>query len=1258
MVSLPPDISADILVDGAWRPVSARTTTPISITRGASSEGSKTQPGQADLALDNRDGALSPRNPNSVLFDKIGRNTGFRAGVYAGTPDLAVAAAGDRATTPDAAALDLTGSMDIRVEVKLDDWNRSVLVELAAKYDPTGDQRSWMLFLSADQRLALRWSVDGTASGLREYTSTAPIPVPLTGRVALRSTLNAATSVVTHYTAETIDGPWTLLAASTSPGATSVHSGTAALQVGDTASAGAFNAPAGRYYAFQLRNGIDGTLVADVDFTAQTLGDTSFTDDAGLTWTLAGNAQITDRKDRMRGEVPAWPPGRDLSGADVWTEISAAGILRRLSGNRPLQSVLRREMTAPSRPTPVEYWPGEDGASARSIGSAVGGRPIRITGAPDMATFDGFACSDKLPVLKTGSSLTAPVRRYPVTGLTQVRWLTYIDNDPEPTGRLVSVWTTGSAARWDFIYGTGGTLQLKGYNDAGTELVDGGVWAATAGGRLLRLSLEFEQDGANIDWKWVTLAVDEADGGFVGGTLAGHTFGQVTRIIFAPDKNLNEVTVGHLALYDEITSIHDLKSELNAWNGEKAGRRIERLCEENRIPVTAVENSLDDTQPMGRQRIDNLVKLLQDCADADRGLLLEQRNALGLTYVPLSQLYNQTPVLTLDFSAGVIGAPFKPTDDDKLTENDVTVKREGGSESRAVLETGRLSVQDPPNGVGLGYDVDPTLNVESDGQTLQLAGWILHVGTYDGMRYTKVTLDLGNPRVFAMIDAILQADVGMILRLTNLPADHGPDDVDLLIRGYSEEIGPQAWKITFNCDPGAPYTVALYNGDRRDTAGSQLAAAIDADDTTAPVLTTLGPLWTTAYPSLTANPGFEEDLTGWSASGGVLDRVTAPLPTPFEGDWAAFFVPDGVAQFPNAGTGQVPVTVGRQYVASGWLRSSTTRSVALNVNWFNGSGTYLDTAANDVPVEAGTWTWFEKVITPVANSVTANLAATVADFPPSTDVLWVHQATLRPAGGTPENFPFHIRAGGEVMTVTAATPALVDTFGRTTTPGWGTPDVGAAWVSTGGAGGDHYTQGSEAAHQLTGVDVARLDLTPVAGTDHDVWADLATAALATGGPQLVSVVARATDDANLYMAQLSISTSQVITLTLRKRVGGVETQLDTFTTSLVHSAFTFYRLRLKVSGSKLKARVWQASGTDAKNWQVSATDTSLTTGSHVGVRSVRQTANSNANLIVSVDNMQLLNPQRFTVERSVNGVIKAHAAGSGVVLAKPAIRAL
>src|SRR3546814_4628864 len=42
--------------------------------------------------------------------------------------------------------------------------------------------------------------------------------------------------------------------------------------------------------------------------------------------------------------------------------------------------------------------------------------------------------------------------------------------------------------------------------------------------------------------------------------------------------------------------------------------------------------------------------------------------------------------------------------------------------------------------------------------------------------------------------------------LFNIPKDHGPGPVDVLIQGYEEIISPDEWSITFNCVPGTPWT--------------------------------------------------------------------------------------------------------------------------------------------------------------------------------------------------------------------------------------------------------------------------------------------------------------------------------------------------------------------------------------------------------------------------------------------------------------------
>jgi hypothetical protein len=181
------------------------------------------------------------------------------------------------------------------------------------------------------------------------------------------------------------------------------------------------------------------------------------------------------------------------------------------------------------------------------------------------------------------------------------------------------------------------------------------------------------------------------------------------------------------------------------------------------------------------------------------------------------------------------------------------------------------------------------------------------------------------------------------------------------------------------------------------------------------------------------------------------------------------------------------------------------------------------------------------------------------------------------------------------------------------------------------------------------------DLIAAAGTDHDVRMSVSTDQLATGGDQYVAAVARATDENNLYMAQLQFSTSAAVTLTLRKRVAGVETILGTWSGGVgaAHTLFGKFFIRLQVRGSKLRCRAWAAATAEPGQWQIIATDSSITTGSAVGARSVRTSGNTNANLLANWDDFELLNPQTFTVTRGINGVSKSHAAGTDVRLARP-----
>lgn len=1258
------DLRGELRIGGTWVDVTGNMLKRQRLThiRGRRDQGARVDPSACRPLLNNTDGQFSPDNPLSPYYGEFGRNTPFRLSLRAGSPALDLpGSVGDHTSTPDNAALDIVGDIDVRLDATLSNWMDATdgldTVEMIGKFTFAGGGRSWVLGTRFN-RLYFEWSADGTATFAA--SSTADVPLPASGRMAVRVTMDvdngASGRTITFFTAPTMAGPWTQLGSTVvQSGTTSIFNSTTVVKIGDATDT-AFTRPVGRVHKAEIRNGINGTLVANPDFTAQTVGATSFVDGAGRTWTVNGTTSISNRHTRLSHELAAYPTRWHPSGKHVWVEAQTAGILRRLRrGSTTLDSTLRRRIPSGS---PLAYWPMEDGASGTQFYSPIPGvRPLRMTGM-DLASEDSLAGSSALPVIRTGATLAGTV---PAPSGSPTQWHTefvFLSNAPATARSVLFYTSTGTVQLWRLMLDAGGA-QIYGYDADGNTVTSQLVALTALGvfGAWTRWQLYATQSGGTVNYtiRWVPI-------GGAGGSISDSYSGTVGRIagVRSPDgygSELDGLVLGHIGVFSTANTLIYNSADLG-FAGETAGARMQRLVVEENLPLT-VCGVVTEQEQVGPQRPDAVLDLLEEAADADGGILYEDREQPALRYRDRAGMYNQTPAVVLDYNAPGLAPPLEPTGDDDATENDVTVTRVNGSSGHAVLEEGALSVQAPPNGVG-PYPASASLNLHSDEQAEPIAYWRMHLGTYEGRRYPQVHVMVHQapPEV---VDQILATDIGDKMVIKNPPPWLAPGDIELLVQGYEETFDEFAWDIVFNCTPAGPWNVGVADDPllaRADTAGSELAGAVDADDATLTVLTTADLPWITANPQLNANADFETSLTGWGGSGGTIARVPTLQPAPFTGTWSLQFTPNGVAEFPNAGSTTMPVTVGQQYVASGWLRSATARSLALNINWFTTAGAYLSTSANDVTVEAGEWTWFELTATAPATALTANLAATVPDFPPATDVLWGDQITLRPAGGSPSDFPFDIRAGGEVMTVTAISDEVRDTFTRTTATGWQTADSGQTWTGTGGLTSDHYTQGSRGVHRMSAVSTSLLDLITATGTDHDVRLSVSTDQLATGGDQYVAAVCRATADANLYMAQLQFSTAAGVTLTLRKRVSTAETTLGTFATGLTHTALGRFFIRIQAAGSLIRCRAWASGSTEPTTWQISVTDTSLTSGSGVGARSVRTSANTNANLVANYDDVELLNPQRFTVIRSRNNVVKSHATTTDVRLAYPTIVAL
>lgn len=210
----------------------------------------------------------------------------FDIGYFRGIP-----AAVSGVSTPDDASLDITGNIDVRALIALENW-ASILQRIVGKREGAAD-RSWSFYIASTGKLGWNWSVDGTgATGGFNESSTSPgvNDQHLWIRVTHQVNDGAGQNVVTFFTStqpittHPADVVWTLLSQHTNSGATSIFNSTAALQVGNNDG----NELTGRAYYAEVRNSIDGNIVANPDFRYRTdfNSPTQLTDQLGKVWTI------------------------------------------------------------------------------------------------------------------------------------------------------------------------------------------------------------------------------------------------------------------------------------------------------------------------------------------------------------------------------------------------------------------------------------------------------------------------------------------------------------------------------------------------------------------------------------------------------------------------------------------------------------------------------------------------------------------------------------------------------------------------------------------------------------------------------------------------------------------------------------------------------------------------------------------------------------------------------------------------------------
>jgi hypothetical protein len=900
-------VEAEIDLAGTWTNVSAylqhdqndsqNHPAAVTINRGRQDElATSATPSSATFKLNNGDGRFCWRNPNGAYYPNLTRNTEIRFSIpgttgpgVVTTMQLASDAAG-AAVCPDSASLDITGVIDLRVDLV----PQSYPVQQYGAYGPgtsfgvpigsgllskgieAESGQAWAFVLQPAGELGFWW-YDG--SNFHLLNSGTGCVIPLGARICVRVVFTPSTGVAQFYTAPTMSGTYTLQSTQTY-GATSLASGSGSpVSVGGAT----YWAPlTAQVYEARIYNS-SSTLVADPVFSSQTAGATSFTDGESNTWTLTGIAQIwtsgsTARDYRFYGQLSSLPVTWDPTGNDVWASVTASGPLRRLQqGNEPnIASTWRRFIQySPSPYAPVAQWPCEDGSGATSIASALtsGGYAMSFSGSPELAANTDFECSNAIPVVND-SVWTGKVAPYASPSANALRFLMSVPADTAtPTGAVIiqANITGGTCAYVNLLYESGGLLGFQGFNSVGTLIFTTNYIAFGVAGQPVLVSLEWGTILGVVQQALRTVAPGSTS--LNTNTAVAMTAGTVNTVIVDPNGNVPDIAIGQISVQAAVQGTEVLTYPLNAWLGEPAGLRFARLCAENGIQAR-VDGVWGNTVPMGYQIPDTLMNLLQDCEDTDCGQIYEPRDFLGLAYRTLDSLTSQTESLQLDYSQDHMTPPLAPTDDDLYTFNDVTVTNQNASDAltgstyEATLNDGSAMSIGVIGDYANSYDIAP----ESDSQLPDIAGWILHTNTNNTERYPNVIVNLASyqTQIANITSATEVVDIGAHIQIINTPSFLPPSPVDLLVWGYTEALGDFCNEISFDTVPETSYEVAVADDavrGRADTPGSTLNTAVNATATSLSVASS-SDLWTTVAANFPFNIIMDgEEITVSTISG-------------------------------------------------------------------------------------------------------------------------------------------------------------------------------------------------------------------------------------------------------------------------------------------------------------------------------------------------------------------------------------------------------
>jgi hypothetical protein len=533
---------------------------------------------------------------------------------------------------------------------------------------------------------------------------------------------------------------------------------------------------------------------------------------------------------RVRAEASEWVPDKTAEHQPAaglgraWVSLTAEGILRRIGKwSDPLRSPMFRTITG--RTTSVGHWPLEDERGATQASATVGD-PAYTTGI-QFGADDAPAGAVRAAEISDGSLIAGRFAPASSNGWQVAFSFKFATAPSTATYVPIMSWTTTNGIRWDWdVNNANYRFSVHAADDTLISAITSGFGFDALPNSWITYRLKASVSGGTVTYEPAWYAQNGTVWGitntYAGSLGALREFRQIG--VAGTDGSLVSHVYGVVGVTDDLLNYEATRS-FDGYLGETAGARFIRLCDQVGVGRFMLGTAAESA-PMGRQRADTFLALLQEIVDTDDCLIYDDQFTISLVMRTRRNMVAQTASLALTYP-GQVAVPLRKRLDDSGIHNRVTVSNALGGEATAVEAVGPVSVQPPPAGVG-EYKQTIDVNVGSEpAQLAPLAGWYLNRGTIDGPRYDEVTVDLlANPGLAASINAVVLGD---LITITGA----APDVISLRVLAMTERIEAVEWSMTFKTEPYEPWAAGRYDSTaaRYDVANSTVGVARDAVQT-------------------------------------------------------------------------------------------------------------------------------------------------------------------------------------------------------------------------------------------------------------------------------------------------------------------------------------------------------------------------------------------------------------------------------------------